>query len=85
MVVNNVEDAALLIEDRDEAMIEAMIERHLQILVAVKAATEKHLVRFYQKVCRAEAGPIFVDILVNLERISDHCLVIAEHIRNMEE
>ena len=85
MVVNNVEDAALLIEDRDEAMIEAMIERHLQILTAVKAATEKHLVRFYQKVCRAEAGPIFVDILVNLERISDHCLVIAEHIRNMEE
>jgi Na+/phosphate symporter len=35
--------------------------------------------------CRAEAGPIFVDILVNLERISDHCLVIAEHIKNIEE
>jgi phosphate:Na+ symporter len=42
-------------------------------------------VRFYEKVCRAEAGPIFVDMLVNLERISDHCLLIAEHIKNMDE
>lgn len=82
MVFKNVEDAALIIESKDEKRIGAMIERHLQVLVATKAATENHLARFYQKTCRAEAGPIFVDILVNLERISDHCLVIAENIKN---
>jgi len=85
MATKNVDDVALLIEKRDEERIRAVFERHLQIVLAVKMATEKHLVRFYQKMCRAEAGPIFVDMLVNLERISDHCLVIAENIRNIED
>jgi phosphate:Na+ symporter len=85
LVRKNLDDAALLIEHRDTNKIQDIFERHVQVVVAIKAATEKHLVRFYQKMCRAEAGPIFVDILVNLERISDHCLVIAEHIKNIDE
>lgn len=85
LVMKNLDDAAMLIEKRDTNRIQDVFERHVQVVVAIKAATEKHLVRFYQKMCRAEAGPIFVDMLVNLERISDHCLVIAEHIRSIEE
>lgn len=85
LVTKNLEDAAMLIEMRDTKKIQDVFERHVQVVVAIKAATEKHLVRFYQKMCRAEAGPIFVDILVNLERISDHCLVIAEHIKNIDD
>ena len=85
LVMRNLDDAARLIEQRDGNRIKDVFEQHVQVVVAIKAATEKHLVRFYKKMCRAEAGPIFVDILVNLERISDHCLVIAEHIRDIEE
>jgi len=85
LVMENLNDAALLIEQRDENKIHNVFERHVQVVAAIKVATEKHLVRFYQKMCRAEAGPIFVDILVNLERISDHCLVIAEHIKGIDE
>ncbi len=85
LVIKNLDDAALLIHERDVNRIRGVFERHVLVVGAIKAATEKHLVRFYQKMCRAEAGPIFVDILVNLERISDHCLVIAEHIKNIDE
>lgn len=85
LVMRNLDDAVMLIEQRDMKRIEDVFERHLQIVLAIKAATEKHLERFYQKVCLAEAGPIFVDMLVNLERISDHCQIIAEHIKNMGE
>jgi phosphate:Na+ symporter len=85
LVMRNLDDAAMLIEQRDGNRIKDVFERHVQVVVAIKAATEKHLVRFYKKMCRAEAGPIFVDILVNLERISDHCLVIAEHIKGIDE
>lgn len=85
LVVKNVDYAAQIIEDRNGKTLQAMAERHLQVLVAIKIATDNHLVRFYQKACRAEAGPIFVDILVNLARISDHSLVIAEHMCNMDE
>ncbi|HNS77301.1 MAG TPA: Na/Pi cotransporter family protein [Syntrophorhabdus sp.] len=85
LVVRNLDDAAMLIEQRDTKRIQDVFERHLEVLLAIKAATQKHLERFYQKVCLAEAGPIFVDVLVNLERISDHCQVIAEHISNVDE
>jgi len=85
LAMRNLEDAVLLVEQRDSERIHNVFERHVQIVVAIKAATDNHLVRFYQKLCRAEAGPIFVDVLVNLERISDHCLVIAEHIRGIDE
>lgn len=85
LVMRNLDDAAVLIEKRDTNRIKDVFERHVQVMLSIKAATGKHLVRFYQKVCRAEAGPIFVDMLVNLERISDHCLVIAEHIKNMDQ
>jgi phosphate:Na+ symporter len=84
LVMRNLDDAALLIEHRDSMKVQDVFERHVQVVVAIKAATEKHLVRFYKKMCLAEAGPIFVDMLVNLERISDHCLVIAEHIRSID-
>jgi phosphate:Na+ symporter len=85
LVMKNLDDAVMLIEQRDAKRIQDVFERHLQVVVAIKATTEKHLERFYQKVCLAEAGPIFVDMLVNLERISDHCLVIAEHIKSIDD
>jgi phosphate:Na+ symporter len=85
LALKNLDDAAMLIEQKDRKKIEDVFERHVQIVAAIRAATEKHLVRFYQKMCRAEAGPIFVDMLVNLERISDHCLVIAEQIQSLDE
>ncbi len=49
----------------------------------VKAAREKHLVRYCEKVCQAEAGPIFVEILIHLERVSDHCQNIAEYVNDL--
>jgi len=85
LVMKNLDETSVLIEKRDEQTIQSIIDRHLQVLLAIKVATERHLVRFYEKVCRAEAGPIFVDMLVNLERISDHCLVIAEHIKGIDD
>lgn len=85
LVMKNLDDTVMLIERRDTRKIQDVFERHLQVVMAIKAASEKHLERFYQKVCLAEAGPIFVDMLVNLERISDHCQIIAEHIKNIDE
>ena len=84
LVLRNLDDTVMLIEIRDPKKIQDVFERHLQVVLAIKAATEKHMERFYQKVCLAEAGPIFVDMLVNLERISDHCQIIAEHLKKVD-
>ncbi|HET58227.1 MAG TPA: Na/Pi cotransporter family protein, partial [Deltaproteobacteria bacterium] len=49
----------------------------------VADANMRHLDRYYREICRAEAGPIFIGILANLERMSDHCENIAEYFRDL--
>jgi len=78
-------DTASIIENQDENTIRVIFELNRRIAILIKKATEQHLERFYQKLCRAEAGPIFVDMLVNLERISYHCQSIAEQIGRLNE
>ncbi len=85
LIMSNLDDAASLIEKKDAMKISMIFERNRRVKILVKKATEQHLDRFYQKACLAEAGPIFVDMIVNLERISDHCQIIAECIHGIDE
>lgn len=43
---------------------------------------EKHIERLSKNQCDSETGVIFIDALVNLERISDHSLNIANYVRD---
>ncbi len=85
LVMENLSDAALLIEQKNTIRIRVVFERERRIDVKIKMAIERHLERFYKKFCVAEAGPIYVDMLVNLERISDHCRLIAQLIDGLED
>ncbi len=85
LLTQDIEDAVYLLERRDEARIGMILERHARVAGLITEATERHLERFYAKVCQAEAGPIFVDMLVNLKWISDHCHTIAENIAGLTE
>ncbi len=85
LLSRDIEDALSLLEKRDDERIALIMERHERAARMIKDATERHLERFYAKVCEAEAGPIFVDILVNLKWISDHCRTIAENIAGLTE
>jgi phosphate:Na+ symporter len=85
LLMQTIEDTASLLEARDEGAIRTVIERHEDVTRLIKDATESHLQRFYSKVCQAEAGPIFVDVLVNLKWISDHCRTIADNIAGLRE
>jgi len=83
MVARNIEDAAALLQAKNQSIIQELFYRHEEIRLKAKEATEKHLRRFYMKLCRAEAGPLFIDILINLEVISEHCQTIAERIEGL--
>jgi len=84
LVAKNLEDAASLIDKKDKAKIKAVFEREEKVDEAVKQARDSHLVRFYEGACLAMAGPIFNDMLVNFERISDHCVNIAEDVEQLD-
>jgi phosphate:Na+ symporter len=84
LVERNVDDAIALIQHGNEEKIKEIFSREDLIDIKVKRAMERHLERFYKGICLAEAGPIFVDVLINLERISDHCQNIAEYISKID-
>jgi phosphate:Na+ symporter len=85
LVAENLEDTATLIDKRDEEIINRIFARENQIDTLEKELKERHLERFYKGICQAEAGPIFVEMLIDLERISDHCENIAEYIQDLKE
>ncbi len=85
LVLENLNDAIKLFDKKDIDVIRIIMERERRIDVKIKNAIEAHLERFYKKLCVAEAGPIYVDVLVNLERISDHCRLIAQLTNELEQ
>ncbi len=82
---DNLSDAAALIGERDAERIKSISLREEDIDVRVKEARERHLVRYYQGICQAEAGPIFIEMLIHLERISDLCQNIAEYVEKLKD
>ena len=83
-VLNNLNRAVSLISNHDEAIIRAIKCNEEEIDKMVERARENHRVRFHRRICQAEAGPIFVEMLIHLERISDHCENIAEYVEGMK-
>ena len=41
---------------------------------------KQHIIRVNEGKCSAQAGIVFVDVIINLERMGDHCVNIAESI-----
>ncbi|MFA7465123.1 MAG: Na/Pi cotransporter family protein [Syntrophales bacterium] len=83
LVARNMEDAEKLVDAWGEEAIVMISDREKEIDRIVRQAREKHLERFHRRICQAEAGPIFIEMLVNLERISDHCENIAEYMHEI--
>jgi phosphate:Na+ symporter len=85
LVERNLTDASALLEIFNAEVVKAVFSREEEIDVKVKESLENHLKRFYLRECSPESGPIFVEMLGHLERISDHCNNIAEYVRDIRE
>lgn len=84
LVVDNLNDAISLMEKTDEMKIREITEHEEVVDQKVKESRERHQERLYKGVCQVQAGPVFIDMLINLERISDHCQNIADHAEDMK-
>ncbi|MGD0169811.1 MAG: PhoU domain-containing protein, partial [Smithella sp.] len=85
LVNHNLDDAVSLVEAPHNERISGLIRREEEIDVKVKEARNKHLKRFHNRLCTTEAGVIFIEMLIHLERISDHCTNIAEYVADIKE
>jgi phosphate:Na+ symporter len=84
MVFENLRDTGTVMEEGDKSLIKTIVHRDEIIDTKVQDALQNHLMRFREGRCKAEAGPIFVDVLINLERISDHCKHIGLNFEHLE-
>ncbi len=84
LVQRNLTDALILMENFNAETVKGVIRREEEIDVRVKESLDSHLKRFHLRECTPEAGPIFVEMLGHLERISDLCNNIAEYVWDIQ-
>ena len=84
MVERNINDAVTLMEVFNPEVVRDVINREEAIDLKVKESLDNHLKRFHLRQCSPEAGPIFVEMLGHLERISDLCDNVAEYTRDLQ-
>lgn len=84
LVERNLTDAAALLDRFTVRTVQEVIRREEEIDVRVKEVLDRHLQRFHRRECSPEAGPIFVEMLGHLERISDLCDNIAGYVWDMQ-
>ncbi|MCD4786375.1 MAG: Na/Pi cotransporter family protein [Candidatus Eremiobacteraeota bacterium] len=73
----SVELSITAITKYDEKSINRIMEIEKDVDTMVEQMEENHFERLAQELCSAEAGPLYVDVLRNLERITDHTHNIA--------
>ena len=84
LVKCNLLDALAMMEVFDTEKVKNVIRREEEIDVRVREALDSHLRRFHSRECSPEAGPIFVEMLGHLERISDLCNNVAEYLWDIQ-
>lgn len=84
LVERNLNDAVTLMEMFNPEIIKDVFRREETIDVKVKEALDNHLKRFHLRQCSPESGPIFVEMLGHLERISDLSNNVAEYVMDLK-
>jgi phosphate:Na+ symporter len=79
----NLAEVVALLDDMDPGRVKSIFEREDCVDRLVRDARDRHIERFNKGVCQADAGPVFVEILLRIERMSDHCENIAEYARDL--
>jgi phosphate:Na+ symporter len=72
-------------ETEDDSTLEEVEALEKKVDKLAKVLTENHIERLKSDVCDPRAGVIFTDILIDLERSSDHAYNIAYSLQSKSE
>jgi len=78
LVLENYEDALKLIDDSNLDLAKKIIEREDQVDKIEESIRINHIQRLSQDKCSVDSSIIYIDLISNLERVSDHCSNIAK-------
>ena len=80
--VESFENAMMARKTQNIEYVRKVVKMEDAVDVLEEDLREKHIQRLSQNLCDTETGVIFIDTLVNLERVSDHSLNIANYVKD---
>ena len=88
-IYENVEEAMdnafLALSTKDTAYVEAVDAYERKVDELRDSFRESHINRINKGECNINAGVLFLEILTNLERVSDHCVNVADVVRVVDK
>lgn len=78
MVIKNYEEALKLINEKDHSLANKILNREEEVNKIEKSIRINHIYRLNNEKCSIDSGIVYIDLISNLERISDHCANIAK-------
>ena len=78
LVQENYEDALKLIDDNNPELAKKVIEREDKVDKIEESIRISHIQRLSQDKCSVDSSIVYIDLISNLERVSDHCSNIAK-------
>jgi len=84
LIVQNLEDTVTLLDGSSSELVSRIFSREDRVDRLVREARKRHQERYHTGACQPDAGPIFVEMILRLERMSDHCENIAEYARELK-
>lgn len=85
LLLKNIDSAIEYIDTKNHDLYELIEKTEQKVNMLVKQYRNEHLKRLSDGVCTVDSGILFLDLLTNFERISDHCSNIAEKFNTLEK
>jgi phosphate:Na+ symporter len=75
-----IKNTVIALETKDKCLAKKITKQEMKVDKCVEQLEKNHLKRLDNGICKPRAGVLYVDILRNLERISDHANNIAHSV-----
>ena len=70
-------------ENNDIWIADKALQSENQVNILDKKYRDQHMERLNKQLCTIDSGVVFLDLLTNIERISDHSASIAKRVLNI--
>lgn len=85
LVVSTVTEVIEALDQNDGKKAESVVCKEEQIDQMERKLRKQHILRTNEGICDGQAGIVFVDLVINLERVGDHSVNIAEAILGIKD
>ncbi|PBD82177.1 Na/Pi cotransporter family protein [Clostridioides difficile] len=84
-IITNFKDALIVLDVKDFELANKVLEVENEVNYLEKTFRNSHMIRLNNGSCTIDAGVLYLDLLTNLERISDHSTNIVKQVLKLKQ